>query len=75
MNDCAVVGAADELKGQVPVALLIVNDGVQEEEFETILAEVKAEVRSQVGYFLSCTLLCIVLTSYAYGAGICPGIC
>ena len=48
MNDCAVVGAADALKGQVPIALLIVNDGVTEDEYDSIISDVKHEIREQV---------------------------
>ena len=48
MNDCAVVGAADALKGQVPIALLIVNDGVTEDQYDNIIADIKHEIREQV---------------------------
>ena len=58
VNDCAVVGVADGLKGQVPVAFVIVNDGISEAEYPSIIAEIKENVRSQVGCAVL-NLLCV----------------
>jgi propionyl-CoA synthetase len=50
--ECAVVGAADELKGQVPLALVVLKAGA-EREAEEIEREVRDRVRSQVGAIAS----------------------
>ena len=42
--ECAVVGVADELKGQLPVGFLVLNAGVNREPAE-IVAEVVKMVR------------------------------
>lgn len=46
--ECAVLGAADTLKGQVPVALYVVNAGVDRDEGD-ISRELVARVREEVG--------------------------
>lgn len=46
--ECAVIGVADELKGQLPVGLLVLSDGVSTAP-ETIEAAVIASVREQIG--------------------------
>jgi len=46
--ECAVMGAADELKGQLPVGLVILNAGV-ERSHEDIRAELIARVRKEIG--------------------------
>jgi len=46
--ECAVFGASDALKGQVPVALFILNAGVNR-AVEEIEQEVVARVRAEVG--------------------------
>jgi propionyl-CoA synthetase len=46
--ECAVIGVADNLKGQVPVGLCVLKAGVATEEQE-IVAEVIKMVREQVG--------------------------
>ena len=43
----AVVGAADELKGQVPVAFVVLNPGA-EGEVEEVKAELKSLIRSEI---------------------------
>lgn len=46
--ECAVVGAADDLKGQVPLGLVVLKDGAQREP-EEVAAELVRMVREQVG--------------------------
>ena len=46
--ECAVVGPADQLKGQLPVGLLVLKAGV-ERPHEQIVAEVVQMVRDQIG--------------------------
>ena len=46
--ECAVVGIADAEKGQVPVGLLLMKDGVNQ-DFETLQNELVQSVRSAVG--------------------------
>ena len=46
--ECAVVGAADALKGQVPLGFLVLKDGVSKAD-ETIIAEVVQMVRQEIG--------------------------
>jgi propionyl-CoA synthetase len=46
--ECAVIGVADSLKGQVPLGLLVLSDGVIREP-DTIVAEVVASVRETIG--------------------------
>lgn len=46
--ECAVMGVADELKGQVPLGLLVLKSGVTRNPSE-ILAEVIQMVREQIG--------------------------
>ena len=48
--ECAVVGAADEDKGQVPVGLVLLKDGVNV-EVAALEAELVQMVRAQVGAF------------------------
>lgn len=52
VNDCAVVGAADPVKGQVPLALLVLNDGLSK-DCDTIVQEVKDKVRHDIGAIAS----------------------
>ena len=48
--ECAVIGVHDELKGQLPRALVVVKAGVDSAtEGETIKAELVARVRAEVG--------------------------
>jgi propionyl-CoA synthetase len=46
--ECAVIGAADELKGQVPLGFLVLKAGVRRPHAE-IIAEVVRMVREQIG--------------------------
>jgi propionyl-CoA synthetase len=46
--ECAVVGAADTLKGQVPLGFLVLKNGVDRAGTE-IIAEVVKMVRDQIG--------------------------
>jgi propionyl-CoA synthetase len=46
--ECAVFGAADELKGQLPVGLIVLKAGAQRDPDE-VVAEVRRLVRDQVG--------------------------
>jgi propionyl-CoA synthetase len=46
--ECAVIGAADELKGQVPIALLVLESGVSRAH-EEIVSEVVQLVRERIG--------------------------
>ena len=46
--ECAVVGVADALKGQLPVGFFVLNDGVSRSENE-IEQELIASVRNQIG--------------------------
>jgi len=46
--ECAVIGVADELKGQLPLGLLCLTDGVNRPH-EEVVAEVVARVRDKIG--------------------------
>jgi propionyl-CoA synthetase len=46
--ECAVIGVADQLKGQVPVGLVVLKAGV-ERDHEDVVGEVVARVRDQIG--------------------------
>jgi propionyl-CoA synthetase len=46
--ECAVIGVADELKGQVPLGFLVLNAGVNRENAE-IVGEVIDMVRDNIG--------------------------
>src|SRR5437764_14123192 len=46
--ECAVIGVADELKGQLPVGLLVLKAGVERREDE-IVAEAVPLVRERIG--------------------------
>ena len=46
--ECAVIGVADELKGEVPMGLLVLRDGVQKSP-EQVAKEVVEHVRSVIG--------------------------
>jgi len=46
--ECAVIGAADELKGQIPVGFIVLNAGVDRASGE-IEAEVVKLVREEIG--------------------------
>jgi propionyl-CoA synthetase len=46
--ECAVIGVADDLKGQMPLGLLVLKAGVERAEQE-IVAELVKRVREQIG--------------------------
>ena len=46
--ECAVLGAADKLKGQIPVGFLVLNSGVERDQDE-IVAEIVKMVRERIG--------------------------
>jgi propionyl-CoA synthetase len=46
--ECAVVGVADEIKGQVPLALVIIKNE-HEINAEQLHQQIKAEIREQIG--------------------------
>ena len=46
--ECAVIGVADDLKGQLPVGFLVLKAGVTKDHAE-IVSEVVAMVREQIG--------------------------
>jgi propionyl-CoA synthetase len=46
--ECAVIGVADALKGQVPLGFLVLKDGVNKPE-EEVVAEVVRMVRERIG--------------------------
>jgi propionyl-CoA synthetase len=46
--ECAVVGIADQLKGQVPAGFIVINSGVNR-EFSEIETEVVKLVREKIG--------------------------
>ncbi len=46
--ECAVIGVTDELKGQVPMALVVVKSGIQYEHFQ-LEYEIVQLVRGQIG--------------------------
>ena len=46
--ECAVVGAADDLKGQVPVGVIVLKSGVTRPQ-EEIIAEIVQMVRKEIG--------------------------
>jgi len=46
--ECAVIGVADEMKGQVPLGFMVLNAGVDREEGE-IVKEVVKMVREKIG--------------------------
>jgi propionyl-CoA synthetase len=48
--ECAVVGAADELKGEVPVGFVVLKAGV-DRPHEQVLQELVDRVRSTIGAF------------------------
>ena len=50
MAECAVIGAHDELRGQVPVGLVVLKAGAGRDEAE-VERELVGMVRSEVGAF------------------------
>ena len=46
--ECAVIGAADELKGEVPLAFVVLKD-TEVRDHGTIRAEIKEQIRHEIG--------------------------
>jgi propionyl-CoA synthetase len=46
--ECAVIGVADDTKGEVPMGLVVLKDGV-ETDHEVVVAELVAKVREEIG--------------------------
>ncbi|MFT6897715.1 MAG: propionyl-CoA synthetase [Paraglaciecola sp.] len=46
--ECAVIGIHDKLKGQVPLGLVVVKNGISQTN-EELVAELKARVRAEIG--------------------------
>jgi len=57
--ECAVIGVADELKGQVPVGLVVLNAGVDRAPAE-IVAELVQGVREEIGPVAAFKRACVV---------------
>jgi propionyl-CoA synthetase len=57
--ECAVIGVADELKGQVPVGLVVLNAGVDRPPAE-IVAEIVQGVREEIGPVAAFKRACVV---------------
>jgi propionyl-CoA synthetase len=57
--ECAVIGVADSLKGQVPVGLAVLNAGC-ERPHKTVTEELVARVRAHIGPVASFRSACIV---------------
>jgi propionyl-CoA synthetase len=57
--ECAVIGAKDSLKGQLPVGFLVVNANVERDE-ESIIAEVVSLVRERIGPVAAFKQACVV---------------
>jgi propionyl-CoA synthetase len=57
--ECAVIGVADELKGQLPMGFLCLNSGVSRPH-EDIVKEAIAQVRNQIGPVAAFKLACVV---------------
>jgi propionyl-CoA synthetase len=57
--ECAVIGVADDLKGQLPLGLLVLSAGVNRDS-KDIVAEVTQSVRNEIGpvaAFKLCTVV------------------
>jgi propionyl-CoA synthetase len=50
--ECAVIGVADSLKGEVPLGFVVLKAGVQR-DYQEIIAEVKQMVRKEIGAIAS----------------------
>jgi propionyl-CoA synthetase len=57
--ECAVIGAADAMKGQLPVGLLVLNAGVSRDP-QAIVAEAVALVRENIGPVAAFKLCAVV---------------
>jgi propionyl-CoA synthetase len=57
--ECAVIGVADPMKGQLPLGLLVLNDGVTRDSGE-IVAEVIQHMRERIGPVAAFKLCAVV---------------
>jgi propionyl-CoA synthetase len=57
--ECAVLGVADALKGQVPVGLLVLKAGVGRDNAD-VVSEVVAMVRNKIGPVAAFKMGCVV---------------
>ncbi len=57
--ECAVIGVADALKGQLPLGLVVLNAGVQRSESE-IVAELVQMMRDRIGAVAAFKQACVV---------------
>ena len=57
--ECAVVGVHDKLKGQVPLGLVVIKNGVTDDS-ETLAKALKAKVRAEIGAIASLSHVLIV---------------
>ena len=57
--ECAVVGVRDDLKGELPLGLLVLSDGVERENAE-IVSECVARVRGEIGPVAAFKLAAVV---------------
>jgi len=57
--ECAVFGVGDELKGQVPLGLLVLKVGIERED-DQIIRETIAMVRERIGAVAAFKIACVV---------------
>ncbi len=57
--ECAVIGVADELKGQVPIGFAVLNAGVERTPAD-VVAELVARVRDRIGPVVAFKQACVV---------------
>lgn len=57
--ECAVIGVADSMKGQLPVGLVVLNSGVQR-DYDEICAEAVARMREAIGPVAAFKLCAVV---------------
>ncbi len=57
--ECAVIGAADVIKGMVPVGLLVLKSGVTRASAE-VIAEVARKIRDEIGAIAACKAIVVV---------------
>ncbi len=57
--ECAVLGVADELKGELPLGLVVLKSGVERSEAE-VCAELVKKVRDEIGPVAAFKLVSVV---------------
>jgi propionyl-CoA synthetase len=57
--ECAVIGVADDMKGQLPVGLLVLNDGV-DRDHGTVVSELIQQMRDRIGPVAAFKLCAVV---------------